>query len=200
MHPGGRAKLMQTRPALAALREMASPDRATLRAGFASPNIVRHSPSSFGFIWMKGQSKMKRNVLKLAGIGVLAAGLGFGQTPAPQDPQVQPQARQRVAVALNLTKEQRKGAKSIFGDARTSAKPLVEQARQNRQALTAAVKANDTGQIQQLTTAEGQLRGQILSIRSEAIAKFYTTLTPEQKAKADQIGLRFKQGLKRHAG
>jgi Spy/CpxP family protein refolding chaperone len=67
----------------------------------------------------------------------------------------------------------------------------------NREALAAAVKANDVAQIHSLSAQRGNLQGQLLGIRSEARAKVYATLTPEQKAKADQIRERVKQRIEK---
>jgi Spy/CpxP family protein refolding chaperone len=53
--------------------------------------------------------------------------------------------------------------------------------------LSAALKANDTAAIERLSAKQGQLRGQLTAARTEAMAKFYQTLTPEQKTKADQL-------------
>ena len=58
---------------------------------------------------------------------------------------------------------------------------------QNHQSLWAAVKANDTAQIQKLSTEQGNLHGQLAANRSLAMAQFYQILTPEQRAKADQM-------------
>jgi Spy/CpxP family protein refolding chaperone len=63
----------------------------------------------------------------------------------------------------------------------------MQQLKANRQALSAAVKANDVAQIHSLSAQQGHLQGQLLGIRTEAQAKVYALLTPEQKAKADQM-------------
>ena len=94
--------------------------------------------------------------------------------------------------ALNLTPDQKQQAKSIFQQNRQQMEPLLQQAKQNREALSAAIKANDTAQIQQLSTQQGNLQGQVVAMRSASMAKFYATLTPDQRAKADQIQQRVK--------
>ena len=88
---------------------------------------------------------------------------------------------------LNLTAAQKAQAKTIFETARQNAKPLRDQLMQNHQSLWAAVKANDTAQIQKLSTEQGNLHGQLVANRSLAMAQFYQILTPEQRAKADQM-------------
>jgi Spy/CpxP family protein refolding chaperone len=82
-----------------------------------------------------------------------------------------------------LTPAQQAREKSIFQEARQSAQPLRQQLRQTRQSLRAAVQANDTAQIQQLANTQGSELGQLMAIRSTAMAKVYQTLTPEQQQK-----------------
>ena len=52
--------------------------------------------------------------------------------------------------------------------------------------------ADDVARIHSLTAERGKLEGQMLGIRTEAMAKFYSNLTPDQKAKADQMHERIK--------
>ena len=156
-----------------------------------------------------------KNVIEFAAIGALAAGMAFAQAPAsPANPPsgAHGQARDmfqqhmdEVAQKLNLTDAQRQQFHSIFRQARESAMPIRQELRQNREALAAAVKANQTADIERLATARGKLVGQITAIYSEAKAKFYQTLTPEQRVKADQMHQEFRQHMRerwsqRHSG
>jgi periplasmic protein CpxP/Spy len=144
---------------------------------------------------------MNRIFHKIALASTLAAGMAFAQTPAPQPapatPAVRPRGmvRRRLFKALDLTDAQRQQARTIFQQARQNAQPIQQQLKQNRQAFAAAVKANDTAQIQALATQQGALHGQALAIRGESMAKFYGTLTPEQRAKADQVQQRMRQRM-----
>jgi len=146
---------------------------------------------------------MKRNFLKLSVLTALAAGMACAQTTTPAAPQTnttpaprhRAAMRQRMMQALNLTDDQKQQAKAIFQSARQSTQPLRQQLMQNRQAMAAAVKANDTAQIQQLATQQGNLMGQLVAARTEAMAQFYATLTPDQRAKADQIQQRRQQHM-----
>jgi Spy/CpxP family protein refolding chaperone len=88
---------------------------------------------------------------------------------------------------LNLTDAQKTQAKSIFQGARQSAQPVRQQLMETRKSLRAAIKSNDTAQIQQLSATEGKEIGQLTAIRGSAFAKVYQTLTPEQKQKADAL-------------
>jgi len=138
---------------------------------------------------------MKRNWIKFAAAGALAAGMIFAQTATPQPHRAngaahvnrRAMAHQRMMKALNLTDAQKEQAKAIFQQARQSVQPIVQQLKQNREALAAAVKVNDTAKIQQLSAKQGQLRGQVMTVRAEAMANFYQNLTPEQRAKSDQM-------------
>jgi len=127
--------------------------------------------------------------------------MAFAQAPAPATPQpdpgkagMKPRAmHHRMLKALNLTAAQRQQAKTIFQQTKQNVQPIVQQAKQNREALAAAVKANDTAKIQQLAAQQGNLKGQVLAMRSDSIAKFYATLTPEQRTKAEELQQKLRQ-------
>jgi len=149
---------------------------------------------------------MKLTFVKLATFAALATGMVFAQTPTPAPSPNAPAGRHhfvrrhraRLAQALNLTDAQKAQAKTIFQQARESAKPLREQLRQNRQALVAAAKAGKSdSDLQQLASAQGNLRGQMVAIRTEAFEKFYGSLNPEQRAKLDQMQQRSHQRAER---
>jgi Spy/CpxP family protein refolding chaperone len=75
--------------------------------------------------------------------------------------------------------------------------PLRQQSKENRQALMAAVKAGKGDvEIHQLALTQGNLAGQLVAARAEALAKFYSTLTPEQRAKADLMGQQLRRMFK----
>jgi len=88
---------------------------------------------------------------------------------------------------LNLTDAQKAQAKSIFQGARQSAQPVRPQLLETRMSLRAAIQANDSAQIQQLSATEGNEIGQLTAIRGSAFAKVYQTLTPDQKQKAEAL-------------
>ncbi len=142
--------------------------------------------------------------MTLASIGALAAGMAFAQAPAAPAAPAQPakpgvarrlNLRRRMTKRLNLTDAQKQQAKTIFQQAKQSAQPVRDQLKQDRQALTAAVENNDTVKIGQLSTTIGSLQGQLVSIRSSAMAKFFATLTPDQKAKAEQMRQSIRQRM-----
>jgi Spy/CpxP family protein refolding chaperone len=140
---------------------------------------------------------MKKTFTRFATVGALASGMLFAQTPAPPAPSQPPaQHRQwkrgqffdRMAAQLNLTDDQKQQAKTILQSARESSRPLREQLRQSRMALRNAVKAGKSdAEIDQLSANVGNLVGQMTANHTKAFAKVYNLLTPEQRAKADQL-------------
>jgi len=143
---------------------------------------------------------MKNNLIRLAGVAAIAAGMAFAQAPA--NTQQQPPAahrmarrgqfRQHMMQALNLTDAQKQEAKAIFQHARETSKPVREELKQNRDALAAAIKADDTARIHNLSAKQAGLQAKMVEIRSDAMAKFYAKLSPEQRAKADQLHQQMK--------
>ncbi len=139
---------------------------------------------------------MKHNLWTIALGAVMAAGMAFAQT-APVRPhanravtgQQSPRARmhQQMMQELNLTPQQKAEAKTIFSGAWQNSKPIFDQLRQNNAALAMAVRNNDQAKIQQLSAEQGRLRGQLVQSHETAMAKFYQTLNPQQRAKADQL-------------
>jgi len=153
---------------------------------------------------------MRRSLTKYTAVAALATGIVFAQAPTnnsqPAAPSAQsPSAQQgrhafmhgrltRVAQALNLTDAQKQQAREIFQKARQSAQPVRQELKQNREALTAAAKADKSdAEIQKLSTEQGRLFGQMVAIRTEASAKFYQMLTPDQRVKADQMHQQFRR-------
>lgn len=145
----------------------------------------------------------------------MATGMAFAQT-APVMPRAnravtgQPSGRarlhQEMMQQLNLSPQQKAEARNIFSSAWQNSKPIFDQLRQNNAALATAVKNNDQAKIQQLSAEQGKLRGQLVQGHEMAMARFYQTLSPQQRAKADQLQAqaqarmqeRFKQMEQRH--
>ncbi len=145
---------------------------------------------------------MKSTFVRFAGVAALASGMLMAQNPAPPA-EGQPPAQHRqwnrgqshrgqgfdkMAQKLNLTDSQKAQARSIMDSARTSAKPIAQQLRQEKTALHDAVKAGKPdADIDQLSSQVGNLEGQLTAIRTKAFAKVYALLTPEQRTQADQM-------------
>jgi Spy/CpxP family protein refolding chaperone len=136
---------------------------------------------------------MTRSVLKPAAIITLAAGFLVAQGPSAK-PLPGPTERrgfyghiEQLAQVLNLTDSQKEQARTIFRNARESSQPVQQELRQNRDRLTAAAKTASEPDIQRLAIEQGRLWGQLTAIRTEASAKFYQILTPEQRVKYEQM-------------
>lgn len=100
---------------------------------------------------------------------------------------------QHLARYLNLTPAQKAQFKAEFQTLRQNAQPIRAQLKQLRQGMFQAIRANDRAGIDQLSAQEASLKGQISAMRHESMAKLYAGLTPEQKAKADQLPAHIRQ-------
>ena len=141
---------------------------------------------------------MRLSFLRNAALGALATGIIFGQAPKNEsnpDASGSEQGRQalisrhveELVQVFDLTDSQKDQARAIFEDAERSAQPVRRDSQQNLDELAATAKAGKSdAEIQKLAQEQGRLLGQLLAIRAVAWAKFYQTLTPEQRAKADQ--------------
>lgn len=148
---------------------------------------------------------MFNRVMKYTAVAALATGMAFAQAPGSnpqtQAPKAQPGPRgfmrrhmERIAATLNLSDSQKQQERAIFREARQSAHPVREELKKNGEALRVAAKANQSeAEIQRLSAEQGRLMGQLVAIRTEASAKFYQMLTPEQRVKADQMHAQFRQ-------
>jgi Spy/CpxP family protein refolding chaperone len=144
---------------------------------------------------------MRNHLIRFGTVAAMAAGMAFAQAPAkqmerPPAGHVMEQHREfheRMMQELNLSDTQKQEAKAIFAKAREDAKPVREELRMNREAMHAAIKANDTAKIHSLAAKQGTLMAKMTEIRADARAKFYAKLTPEQRTKADQMHEQMKQ-------
>ena len=137
--------------------------------------------------------------MTLAAVGALAAGLLLAQPAMGRrawgnaDSSAAPGERAHrglvfIAGYLNLTADQKTQARTIVTDARTAMQALAPLLKDQREAIREAVKNNaDDNTIQLLATRQGDLLARLAAIRIKAMAKFYKMLTPEQKAKADEL-------------
>jgi Spy/CpxP family protein refolding chaperone len=135
--------------------------------------------------------------MRFSVVAALAAGMVFAQAPPKAVARPRAVVRQRIAQALNLTDAQKQQAQAIIQQTRQTVQPLRQQAKQNRQALMAAIQAGKGDvEIHQLALTQGNLAGQLVAARAEALAKFYSTLTPEQRAKADLMAQQVRRLIK----
>ncbi len=137
--------------------------------------------------------KLNKTILSAAGAGLLIFGSLIASAQAihrhgPMAAQGMQNRLTKLSETLNLTDAQKAAAQQIFANAQASAKPLRQQLRQNHQALNEAVKAGKpASDLQAITSQQGTLMAQLAEIRAESFSKFYAQLTPDQKAKADQL-------------
>jgi Spy/CpxP family protein refolding chaperone len=138
-------------------------------------------------------------------LSLLTAGVLAAQTPAAPAPQHQAHAGRgarmaRLTAGLNLTSDQQKQMHEIFGQSRSQMRVLMPKLREERAAMTGAVKSDSENQIDQVAQQHAQLRAQMEAIHAKTLAKFYSILTPDQKAKVDQRMNRMLGYFPRHQG
>ncbi|HVN05612.1 MAG TPA: Spy/CpxP family protein refolding chaperone [Bryobacteraceae bacterium] len=140
---------------------------------------------------------MKNRLYRLTAAAVLAGGtfLALAQEVPAQPAQPAPFQRRaaRVAQYLGLTPDQQTQIQAQFQALGQSTQPVRQQLKQLRANMFQAIRTNDTATIQQLSAQEASLRGQLITARSETMAKVYGMLTPAQQAKADQLPAMFRQ-------
>jgi Spy/CpxP family protein refolding chaperone len=139
---------------------------------------------------------MKNTWLRFLAVPAIAGGMLLAAAPEVST-QPNPAAQQRtqrlqkrgdrIARFLNLTEAQKAQFASEWQATRASARSIHGQLKQLRQPMFQAVRANDTAAIGQLSAKQGALEGQLSAMRHEEFAKIYSQLTPEQRAKADQL-------------
>jgi len=146
---------------------------------------------------------MKTKWLRFMAIPALTGGMLLAAGPAtPSIAAQEPNAAQerwwaergeRTAAFFNLTEAQKQTAKTALAEARDSSKAAREEMKQVHHEMFQAIKANDSAKIQSLSAKEGTLIGQMIAPRNAALAKIYSSLTPAQRAKADQNPMRFHE-------
>ncbi len=114
------------------------------------------------------------------------------QRTPPNPEQMAQREVTRYTTLLSLTAEQASTAKTVFTTAAQSEGTLRTTERTTRQTLEAAVKTGDTAAIQQAATSLGQISGEMIATRAIAEARFYATLTADQKAKFAELDHGFR--------
>jgi Spy/CpxP family protein refolding chaperone len=140
---------------------------------------------------------MKNTWLRFAATAAIAGGMLLSAQEVgsqPAQPAVQQHSRgARIARYLDLSPAQQAQAQAEFQAVRQSAQPIRQQLKQVHAAMFQAIRANDIAKIDQLSAQEANMKGQMSAMRHEAFAKLYSTLTPAQRAKADQLPAHFRQ-------
>jgi len=96
---------------------------------------------------------------------------------------------QRMATELGLTDPQKTQIKQLLQSEKTTVQPLREQLRSEHQQMLAATKggAFDEAQVRTLANQQAQTQANLIVEREKMKAEIYKLLTPDQRAKADQL-------------
>jgi hypothetical protein len=138
---------------------------------------------------------MKRIVKATLLTSLMTAGLmaqrpfGALTTGSPPDPATMVANQvSRLTSLLSLSASQAAAANTIFTNAQAAISPLETTLNTSWTSMQAAIKANATTTIDQLSTSIGVTTGQITAIQNKADAAFYALLTADQKTKLDATG------------
>jgi Spy/CpxP family protein refolding chaperone len=127
-------------------------------------------------------------------IPLAIAGALFAQNAQRPDP-VQRRV-QMLTRFLSLTADQQSQVTTILTNEQTSLQVNAPTLQTNRQALLDAIKANDAGQIDVLTSQNASLEAQQNAIRAKAAASIYALLTSDQQSKLGKgLGMLFGGGF-----
>ena len=125
-------------------------------------------------------------------LAAMASGLILTHASAqngPPDPAAMVEMRvERMNDTLKLSKAQQKQVTAIYTEAQTANRTLNESLREANQALSAAIKSNDTNAMSQAANTIGSLIAQITVNNAKAEAAIFAQLTPDQQAKYEPGG------------
>lgn len=130
---------------------------------------------------------MKYPISVIAGLALLPVFQAQAQRTPPTPEQMAQHEVSRYTTLLTLSSQQEADATSIFAAAATTESTLRSTERTTHQTLQSAIKSGDTAAIQQAATSLGQISGEMTAARSIAQAKFYATLTADQKTKFTEL-------------
>jgi Spy/CpxP family protein refolding chaperone len=94
---------------------------------------------------------------------------------------------EQLTTLLGLTTAQQAQATTIFTNAVAASQSVQSSLHTDRDSLAAAIKADNTATIDQVSATIGTLQGQITAINAKSDAAFYAILTPDQKTKYDAL-------------
>ena len=133
---------------------------------------------------------MKNTVKSIALMLALAASTAFAQQAAPpsEGPAQHMQHHfEMMAKHLELTTAQQQQAQPIFNNMMATQTNLQNSLKTAHDNLASAIKANDTGAIDQASNTIGNLTAQMTASHAKAQAQFFQILTPEQQTKLQQM-------------
>jgi Spy/CpxP family protein refolding chaperone len=143
---------------------------------------------------------MKYPISLIAGLALLPIFQAQAQRTPPTPEEMAQHEVSRYTTLLSLNSQQAADATSIFTAAATTESTLRTNERTTHQTLQAAIKTDDAAAIQQAATSLGQINGEMTAARALAQAKFYATLTSDQKTKFDELDRGFHGEHGRPAG
>ena len=146
---------------------------------------------------------MRNRILTFGGIAALVIGLaafavghaipgihaqGRGEGP-PRKHFPGPEMIEHLTRALNLTDAQQTQIKAIFESARTAVEPLDAKMDEIHKQLEAATANGqfDEAQVRALANQQAQIMADTIVEHERAKSKIYAILTPDQRAKADEM-------------
>jgi len=113
----------------------------------------------------------------------------LAQTP-PKPPSAADMAKRQVktlTTLLSLTSAQQQQAITIYTNAATAQRAIVENDKGNHDALRAAIKNNDSATIDLVAGTIAQNIAQLTSIKAKADAAFYQILTSDQQTRLSDL-------------
>jgi len=94
---------------------------------------------------------------------------------------------QRLSEHLNLTADQRQQVRAMFRDTSAQTKPLRARLHEERASLAVAIKDGSENRIDEITHQNADALAKLQAIHAKTMAKVYSILTPDQKAKFDMV-------------
>ena len=130
---------------------------------------------------------MKFPLALIAGLALLPVTLVNAQRTPPTPEEMAQHEVSRYTTLLSLSSQQEADATTVFTTAATTESTLRTNERTTHQTLQAVIKTDDAAAIEQAATTLGQINGEMLAARALAQAKFYSTLTADQKTKFAEL-------------
>ena len=106
---------------------------------------------------------------------------------------------QRMAAELGLTDQQKTQIQQILQNEKTKFQPLRQELRSEHQQMLAATKGGqfDEAQVRSIAGQQAQTQVNLTVERERVKSEIYKVLTPDQRAKADQMQAQFGQRMRR---
>ena len=137
---------------------------------------------------------MKYPIALIAAVAVTLSAHAQTERTPPSPAEMAQHEVLRYTTLLSLTSEQEATATTLFTEEATTAQPLRTSERASHKALETAIKAGDMAAIQSTATTLGTVSGELTAVRALTEAKFYATLTADQKTKFAALEHGFHSG------